>query len=567
MEKDKNKNQEEEDVSAHKMEKDKKMQEWEKKAQSMGVLYLSGKPKKIEKNDLNIIPEDSAIKYQMVVFEKKDNLVKVAMIDPQNIEALNVLRFIAEKDGLNVEMYLISLENFQEILTQYHTDEKAVAEAMQSIGDDGISLQYESKEKSEGNEMIHDAPISKLVHVIVKHAVEGRASDIHVEPVGSDYRVRFRVDGILHSSLVFPKIVGRAVVSRIKILSNLKIDEKRKPQDGRFQINEDGKVIDFRVSTLPVLEGEKVVLRILDKENKTVDLESIGLMGKNLDILSKRIKDPFGVILITGPTGSGKSTTLYAFLQILNQVESNIITLEDPVEYFIGGINQSQIKPEIGFTFASGLRSILRQDPNVIMVGEIRDTETAELVIHAALTGHLVFSTVHTNNAIGTIPRLIDMGAESFLLASSLRAVAAQRLVRKICANCKTETEIPKAESERIKKEINNIPKEEVKRYGVEITEDLKFFKGKGCEECGGMGYKGRIAIFETLDIDKRLQEIISEKENCESKILKYIKEKGMLSMREDGILKVMKGITTLSEVERVTEGTMSVGGDTGDDK
>jgi type II secretory ATPase GspE/PulE/Tfp pilus assembly ATPase PilB-like protein len=361
--------------------------------------------------------------------------------------------------------------------------------------------------------------------------------------------------------------VGKAVVSRIKILANLKIDEKRKPQDGRFQIDEDGKTIDFRVSTLPVLEGEKVVLRILDKESREVNLESIGLMGKNLDILSRRIKDPFGVILITGPTGSGKSTTLYAFLQILNQIESNIITLEDPVEYFIEGINQSQIKPEIGFSFASGLRSILRQDPNIIMVGEVRDTETAELVIHAALTGHLVFSTVHTNDSIGTIPRLIDMGVESFLLSSSLRAVAAQRLVRKICENCKEEAEIPKAEAERIKKELSYIPKEEIERYGIKAEETLKFFHGKGCEECGGMGYKGRMAIFEALDVDKKLQEIISEKENCEANIRKYAREIGMLSMRQDGILKVIKGITTLSEVERVTEGTMSIGGDTDDDK
>lgn len=566
MEKDTDKNQKK-DISALEEEKSKKMQEWEKRAQSMGVSYLSDEPKIINKRDLNIIPEDSAIKYQMAVFEKNSNRVKVAMVNPQNIEALNVLRFIAEKDGLRMEMYLISPENFQDILDQYHTDEKVVEEALQSIGSDEVDASSGGKDKKADDEIFHDAPIAKLVHVIVKHAVEGRASDVHIEPVDNDYRVRFRVDGILHSSLVFPKTVGRAVVSRIKILSNLKIDEKRKPQDGRFQIIEDGKAIDFRVSTLPVLEGEKVVLRILDKENKVVDLESIGLIGESHDILSRRIKDPFGVILITGPTGSGKSTTLYAFLQILNQIESNIITLEDPVEYFIPGVNQSQIKPEIGFSFASGLRSILRQDPNIIMVGEIRDTETAELVIHAALTGHLVFSTVHTNDSIGTIPRLIDMGAESFLLASSLRAVAAQRLVRKICENCRVEMEIPQAEVEKIKKEFSNIPKKEIQRYGVESVENVKFYQGKGCEECGGMGYKGRIAIFEALDVDKKLQEIISEKENCEINIRKYAKEKGMINMRQDGILKVIRGITTLSEVERVTEGTMNVGGDVDDDK
>ncbi|EKD46742.1 MAG: hypothetical protein ACD_67C00087G0003 [uncultured bacterium] len=356
--------------------------------------------------------------------------------------------------------------------------------------------------------------------------------------------------------------MGRAVVSRIKILSNLKIDEKRKPQDGRFKIKEDGRTVDFRVSTLPVIDGEKVVLRLLDTGNKVIDLESMGLMGKGKEILLRNIMEPFGIILMTGPTGSGKSTTLYACLDILNKEERNIITLEDPVEYSISGINQSQINPEIGYTFASGLRSILRQDPNVIMVGEIRDGETAELTIHAALTGHLVLSTLHTNSSIGAIPRLVDMGIESFLLASSLRVVGAQRLVRRICKSCKEESQISPAVLEFIRSQVENLPKEEVDKYGLDFADGIHLYKGQGCEECGNMGYKGRIAIFEALEISSEVKDIISQHGGVETEVEKCAKEQGMITIKQDGILKVLLGLTTLEEVERVTEGSKSVEGD-----
>jgi type IV pilus assembly protein PilB len=314
------------------------------------------------------------------------------------------------------------------------------------------------------------------------------------------------------------------------------------------------------------MEGEKVVLRILDKNSKVIDLEQMGLMGKGVEIMIKNIKEPHGIILMTGPTGSGKSTTLYACLDILNKDERNIITLEDPVEYSIAGINQSQINPEIGYTFASGLRSILRQDPNVIMVGEIRDNETAELTIHAALTGHLVLSTLHTNSSIGAIPRLMDMGIEPFLLASSLRVVAAQRLVRRICDKCIAEIELPKVVMDSIQKELAEMLPEDIEKYGIDLSKGLHFFEGKGGEECGKTGSRGRIAIFEALEIDSEIKEAISENGGSEIAIQEYAKKKKMISLKQDGLLKALKGLTTLAEIERVTEGSRSVGGEVEND-
>lgn len=533
------------------------------------ILPLAKIPK-IKREVLNTISKDISEKYKMIVFDKEKNLLKVAMVDPQNLEAMNALQFLAEKEKMGIEVYSITPKLFRDAVNQYLGAKEAVEEAAESLQSEVAEGEASRKKsaESEARETIQDAPISKLVQVIIGHAIDGRASDIHVEPIESNYRVRFRVDGVLHSSLVLPKDVGRAVVSRIKILSNLKIDENRKPQDGRFKIdNEGGKAVDFRVSTFPVVEGEKVVMRVLDKSSGLFDLESLGIMGSNHETLLKKIRDPFGIVLLTGPTGSGKSTTLYAFLQILNKEERNIVTLEDPVEYFIEGINQSQIKPEIGYTFANGLRSILRQDPNIIMVGEIRDSETAELAIHAALTGHLVFSTLHTNDSIGAIPRLVDMNVEPFLLSYSLRVTAAQRLVRRICSRCKEEAKIPPAVVQKIKEELKDVSAEEAEKYGVDLSKELKFYQGKGCEACGNLGYLGRLAIFEVLEINENIQRIISEGENVELKIREEAKRKGMLTIKQDGLLKVLAGMTALSEVERITEGSMSVGGDIDDNK
>lgn len=540
-----------------------------KKAEELGMPFLQEVPK-ISNDVLNIISQDVARQHKVIAFEQKKRLVKVGVVDPSNANVLNVLRFISEKRKLEFDLYLISQEMFEDMVEQYSGGaEKAIEEAMELLqGDDEMveDLSNPKEEESAEKDSLQSAPVTKLLSVIIRHAIDGRASDIHIEPVSKEYRVRFRVDGVLHSSLAIPKEVGRAVVSRIKILSNLKIDERRKPQDGRFKVAEEGRTVDFRVSTLPVIDGEKIVLRLLDAENKIINLDEMGLTGKGKEIMLKNIREPYGIILMTGPTGSGKSTTLYACLDILNKEERNIITLEDPVEYSIAGINQSQINSEIGYTFASGLRSILRQDPNVIMVGEIRDGETAELTIHAALTGHLVLSTLHTNSSIGAIPRLIDMGIEPFLLSSSLRVVAAQRLVRRICPDCKQETKVPASVMKEIKKQVESMPQEEIEKYGVDISKKISVYEGKGCEKCGDSGYKGRVAVFEALEIDGEIKDIMVEQGGSETKIQEYAEKQGMITIKQDGLMKVLLGLTTLEEVERVTEGSKNVGGEVEDD-
>ncbi|EKE19542.1 MAG: hypothetical protein ACD_8C00143G0014 [uncultured bacterium] len=542
------------------------------RARELGIPFLQKVPN-VPVETLEIISEDISKQNKIVAFEQVGKIVKVGIVDPEDVNALNILRFISEKRNIEFELYLISETVFGKIVEQFSGGtEKAIEEAMQSLNENDFSVSVDGSQSEVPNENgeveLQSAPVTKLLSVIVRHAIEGKASDIHIEPFGlKEYRVRFRVDGILHSSLSIPLGVGKAVVSRIKILSNLKIDEKRKPQDGRFKIKENEKSVDFRVSSLPVIDGEKIVLRLLDARNNSIDFESMGIMGKGKDILLKNIQEPFGIILMTGPTGSGKSTTLYACLDILNKEERNIITLEDPVEYSISGINQSQINPEIGYTFASGLRSILRQDPNVIMVGEIRDSETAELTIHAALTGHLVLSTLHTNSSVGAIPRLIDMGIESFLLSSGLRVVGAQRLVRKICNKCKEEIKVSPAVLDFIHSQVDTIPTKEIEKYGLNLNDGIHLFKGKGCEACSHMGYSGRVAIFEALEMTQDLKDVISQKDGVEAEIQKCVDDQGMITIKQDGLLKVLLGLTTFEEVERVTEGSSSFGGAEEDDK
>lgn len=525
------------------------------------VPVLSEFPKQLEKRILEIIPEATARKHRLFCFEKTDTLLRIAMVDPSDFDAMNMLRFLAEKESLSIEIYRTTEAVFGEVMRNYSGTDKALQNAILSLkkgAESGIDLEAEKKKVVQG-EIFQDAPIAKLVEVIVKHALDGRASDIHIEPIEGNYRVRFRIDGVLKSQLVFPLEVGRAVVSRIKILSNLKIDEKRKPQDGRIHFESGGRAVDLRVSSLPVMGGEKIVMRVLDRANNVSDFDVLGLLGRNRAVLLNKIREPFGIVLITGPTGSGKSTTLYAFLQILNQEERNIVTLEDPVEYFIDGVNQSQIRPEIGYTFSAGLRSILRQDPNIIMVGEIRDNETAELAIHAALTGHLVLSTLHTNDAIGSVPRLVDMGVESFLLASSLQSVAAQRLVRKICEKCKTEMKITDLQRNRLAQMYQEIPLAEKKAYNLKDNQEIKVFKGEGCDDCGRTGHKGRIGIYEVFEITDPVKSIITDHNANEHELRKESLGQGMISMKEDGILKVLLGLTTLAEVERATEGKLLI--------
>lgn len=514
--------------------------------------YVDLRNKTITKEILEIASKDTVANYKFVPFELKDNVLKVALTDPTNLAALEALEFLSQKRHFRVELYITSYDSFQGVFHKSQSITKEVTEALTEVAKEKAEKQKKATRPQTVEEKIIDAaPIAKIVDVVIRHAIEGRASDIHIEPSEDDLRVRYRIDGILHSSLILPKAVHAAIISRIKILSNLKIDEQRLPQDGRFHINLEGKPIDFRVSTFPTVIGEKVVLRILDKSTGAPALEELGLNGKSIRIVEDAIKKPHGMFLITGPTGSGKSTTLYAILSILNKPGVNIVTLEDPVEYFIDGVNQAQIRPEIGLTFASGLRSILRQDPNIIMVGEIRDRETAELAVNSALTGHLVFSTLHTNSAIGAIPRLEDLGIEPFLLTASLNLLAGQRLVRKICDKCKVETKLVEAIEKIIKDEIELISKEEL--VGIDLK-NLKVFAGKGCQVCSNTGFKGRIGIYEILSISKNIQDLITDRTPA-TKILDYaIKQENFLLMRHDGIIKALRGLTTVEEVIRATK-------------
>ncbi len=518
------------------------------------VPYVDLRTKTIPKEILEMASKETISNYKFVPFELTDDVLKVAMTDPTDLSALEALEFLSQKKKYRIELYITSFTSFQSVFRKTAEITTEVSQALSEVAESekAQELKYQEKpQEIQQPRLVDEAPISKIVDVIIRHAIEARASDIHIEPSEEDLHVRYRIDGVLHSSLILPRSVHSAIVSRIKILSNLKIDEQRLPQDGRFHINLEGKPIDFRVSTFPTVVGEKVVLRILDKSTGAPSLEELGLSGRRLAIVKEAISKPHGMFLMTGPTGSGKSTTLYAVLSILNQPGVNIVTLEDPVEYFIDGINQAQIRPEIGLTFASGLRSILRQDPNVIMVGEIRDKETAELAVNSALTGHLVFSTLHTNSALGAIPRLVDMGIEPFLITASLNLLAAQRLVRKICDKCKTEIK-PTEEMQRVvTQDLEGIEKSELE--GVDLK-NFKVYVGRGCPVCNNTGYKGRVGIYEAVLISKGIQNLINDRQSAD-KIQEYaVKEEKMILMRQDGILKALKGLTTIEEVIRVTK-------------
>lgn len=516
--------------------------------------YVDLRNRKLTKDVLDIISKETMATYKFVPFEMAGNVLKVALTDPTNLAALGALEFLSQKRSSKLELYITSVASYQSVFRSSESITKEVRQALREV----VEKEQQEEQKKQikvqskvDEKIVDEAPISKIVDVVIRHAIEGRASDIHIEPSEEDLRVRYRIDGVLHSSLILPKSIHPAVVSRVKILSNLKIDEQRLPQDGRFHVNLDGKPIDFRVSTFPTVIGEKIVLRILDKSAGAPKLEELGIWGHQQEIVMDSIKKPHGMFLMTGPTGSGKSTTLYGILSMLNKPGVNIVTLEDPVEYFMDGVNQAQIRPEIGLTFASGLRSILRQDPNIIMVGEVRDKETAELAVNSALTGHLVFSTLHTNSAIGAIPRLIDMGIEPFLLTASLNLLAAQRLVRRICEKCKTEQKPAEAIKQVILEQIAKVPKTELQ--GVDLK-DITVYVGKGCPACGNTGYKGRIGIYEVVDISKNIQDMITDKKPA-IKIQDYATaNEGMLLMKQDGILKALRGVTTVEEVIRVTK-------------
>lgn len=499
---------------------------------------------------LNIIPQEIAKTYQMVAFARSGNEVSVAMRDPSNFKALEAIEFIARKNQLTIKYFITTNASLTYVLRQYESLSAEVEEALKGAQEqEELRKEVLTGAEKGFEEVVRQAPVSKMISVIVRHAVEGNASDVHIEPLESETRVRFRVDGVLHTSIMLPKHVHNSLVARVKVLSRLKIDETRIPQDGRFRMTIEGKDIDYRVSTLPLMNNEKVVMRILDTSARMTDLAQLGFEGDNLKVMEANSKKAHGMFLITGPTGSGKSTTLYALLSRLNQEGVNIITLEDPVEYYMHGINQSQVNPEVGLTFAAGLRSILRQDPDIIMVGEVRDNETAELAVHAALTGHIVLSTLHTNDAFGAIPRLIDMDIEPFLISSSLNLVMAQRLVRRVCEHCAEEREIAEGLERTVEQTLGEIDPKKLPS-GVSLTRPFRFRYGRGCARCENTGYKGRVAISEVLEMtDKLKQVIVDARTDLIGKIQEQFKIQGMLTMKQDGMLKALQGITTVEEV------------------
>lgn len=522
------------------------------KGKTLGVSYINLIGRDIPVDVLNIISRDVAENYQAISFERVDNVLGIGLVDPKNFRAIEAMEFLAKEQHLSVEFYIISLSSFKDAVKKYEILKKEVEKALELARERFVPEEKKEAEAPIEEEVIKRAPVSKMVSMIMRYAVENKASDIHIEPGPTESRVRYRIDGVLRSRLALPKYIHPAVIARIKVLANLKIDETRIPQDGRIRQNIAGRDVDFRISTLPLIDNEKVVMRVLETGAAVASLEDLGFRKKSIEIIVKNIRKPHGLFLITGPTGSGKSTTLYTALTLLNKEGTNIVTLEDPIEYFIKGVNQSQIKPEIGFTFATGLRALLRQDPNIIMVGEIRDNETAELAIHAALTGHLIFSTLHTNDALGAVPRLTDMKVEPFLLSSTLNAIAAQRLVRRICKDCKEKVEVPKDVEAVVRSELALMPKEAVPAK-FRAGEPLTFWRGKGCARCGGEGYKGRLVISEILETTENLQSIIARGFNIDE-AREEIKRQGIINLKQDGILKVLGGLTTIEEVMRATQ-------------
>jgi type IV pilus assembly protein PilB len=507
---------------------------------------------------LEYVPEETATHYRFVPLALKDKVLEVGIVDPDNIEARDALNFVTSKSSLPYKLFLISPEDFQKVIEMYKGLSGEVTRALSELETE-LSIDTENapapqkKEETPGaassssdSFIVEDAPVKKIVATIVRYATEGNASDVHIEPMNGKVRVRFRVDGLLNTSLTLPLSVHDAVVARIKVLSNMKLDEKRKPQDGRFSAHIDGRKIDFRVSTFPAYYGEKVVMRILDQAKGVKKLDDMGLSEENLELVREAINKPYGLILITGPTGSGKSTTLYSMLNEVDREGSNVLSLEDPIEYNVEGMNQSQVKPEIGYTFANGLRTALRQDPDIIMVGEIRDKETAQLAVQAALTGHLVFSTLHTNNAAGAIPRLIDMGVDPFLIGPTLVLAMAQRLVKVLCPGAGKPVPIDGSIKKIIDRQFSDLPEQ----YKKKIPFSDKIYEASPTADCPG-GTRGRMAVFEMFKIDKDIESIILS-HPTELDISKKLREKGMLTLREDAMVKAFKGEIPFEEVNKL---------------
>lgn len=522
----------------------------------LGIPFVDLVKETVPADILQTVPEPIAKKYNIIAFEKSGRDLKVAMLNPEDLQTID---FIKKKTGLKITPCLTSEESIKSVLRQYEKSLKA--EFGDIIEKSSREMATDEEEGEDLEKIAQDLPVVKVIDTLLKHAILQSASDIHIEPSEKDVIVRYRIDGILHDAMTLPKEIISGVVARIKVLANLKLDEHRLPQDGRFKIEKDNYKISFRVSILPVFDGEKIVMRLLDESSKGLTLEKMGIWGEPLEIIHREIKKPNGMILVTGPTGSGKTTTLYTIMDILNTPGVNISTVEDPVEYRMPRINQTQVNPKIGLTFASSLRSLLRQDPDIIMVGEIRDKETMEIAIHAAMTGHLVLSTLHTNSAAGALPRLLDMGAEPFLVASTVNVIVAQRLVRRLCPECRTEYCLDEKTVKILKNSFNidgimNFLKSAKELKGkVEPNDkltDIKFYKSKGCDQCGGEGYKGRLGVYEVLEINEDIEKLISQAASTET-IENKAKENGMTSMIDDGFFKAVQGLTSIEEVLRVT--------------
>lgn len=515
----------------------------EAKARILGVPFVSLSGTSFSPQALTLLPRAVVERFSLVPFFYDDaaKTLSIAMANPVDLDAI---AFVRQKTGLNIKAFAASPREVKAAIEQQYRQELVgqVGEAIKETEEYTSKRTVDSKQIAQ---IIKEAPIAKIVSTVLEYAVTSRASDIHIEPQEDRVRVRYRIDGILYDKLSLPKNVQEAVISRIKILSEMKIDEHRSPQDGRFNFKVDDEEVDLRISLIPTSNGEKVVMRLLRKAGGIPTLPELGLAGLALRNLETSILRPHGIIIVCGPTGSGKTTTLYAVLSRLNTTRVNIVSLEDPVEYEIGGINQVQINPAVGLTFASGLRSFLRQDPNIILVGEVRDTETTELALQASLTGHLVFSTLHTSNASGALPRLLDLGAESFLLASTINAIVGQRIVRRICVHCKESYSPPQQLVEEIKHILGSL-------Y-IQSGQGLVLYKGKGCNECGLSGYSGRIGIFEVLPVTEKMARLILQRTDSATFEREAVAE-GMITLKQDGYLKVLQGVSTIEEVIRVAQ-------------
>ncbi|TSC77711.1 MAG: Type II secretion system protein E [Parcubacteria group bacterium Gr01-1014_24] len=521
--------------------------------------YLQIPVKKVNRQEtsfdaLKYISADSAAHYHFAPIELREGVLEVGITNGEDMQALDALQFISAKLGIPFKIFLISKSDYEAIMETYKGISSQVKEALseldqekmieaKSLSEENLSKEIKNIKPGEEAKIVEDAPVIKIVAVILRNAIEGGASDIHIEYTGEKVKVRFRVDGSLHTTIILPPNIYDGIVARVKILAKLRLDEKRKPQDGSFSASIDGRKIDFRVSTMPAYYGEKVVIRILDSEKGVKPLDQLGLSETNLKMIREAINKPYGLILITGPTGSGKTTTLYSMMNELDKEESNIVSLEDPVEYHMPDINQSQMMPEIGYTFASGLRSVFRQDPDIIMVGEIRDKETAQLAIQAALTGHLVLSTLHTNNAIGAVPRLVDMGIDPYLIAPTLILSIAQRLARMTCPTSRKLVPMDESIKMQIEEQMKDLPAEFKKEIGVKG----QMYDTVPSPECPS-GTRGRIAVFEMFKIDKEMQSVIL-KNPTNAEIYKAARRKGMLMMREDAMLKSLEGVIPFTEV------------------